>query len=491
MMNLSEIIGRYPVARIQGSAGIPISGIRFDSRKVAPGDLFFAIRGTASDGHNFIGMALDKGASAVVCEHIPATHVKEATFVVTESSSRALGFMASAFHGNPSAKLRLVGVTGTNGKTTTATLLHGSFLALGHRAGLISTIRNCVNNTEFPATHTTPDPVQLNGLLANMAAEGCDHCFMEVSSHAVDQRRIAGLTFAGGIFTNLTHDHLDYHITFDAYLRAKKAFFDHLPGDAFALVNKDDRNGTVMLQNTAARKYTFSLQSMADFRCRILENQFQGMQLSMDGHEAWFKLIGAFNAYNLLAVYATAVLLGENREEVIRQLTLMEPVAGRFNHLVSLAGTIAVVDYAHTPDALKNVLETINGIRTHREQVITVVGAGGNRDAAKRPVMARIAATFSNRVILTSDNPRNEDPEAILAEMRSGLDQQQLKKTLVITDRLEAIKTACAFAKPGDIILVAGKGHETYQEIKGVKYHFDDREVIREVFGNDHEDVKH
>jgi UDP-N-acetylmuramoyl-L-alanyl-D-glutamate--2,6-diaminopimelate ligase len=399
--------------------------------------------------------------------------------------------MASAFHGHPSAKLWLVGVTGTNGKTTTATLLHELFLTLGHRTGLISTIRNCVNNAEFAATHTTPDPVQLNRLLATMAAEGCRYCFMEVSSHAVDQNRVAGLNFAGGIFTNLTHDHLDYHITFDAYLRAKKTFFDLLPGDAFALVNKDDRNGMVMLQNTAARKHTFSLQSMADFRCRILESQFEGMHLSIDGHDAWFKLIGAFNAYNLLAVYTTAVLLGENREEVIRRLTLMEPVAGRFNHLRSPEGVTAIVDYAHTPDALKNVLETINGIRTHREQVITVVGAGGNRDAAKRPVMARIAATFSNRVILTSDNPRNEEPEAILAAMRSGLDQQQLKKTLVISDRFEAIKTACILAKPGDIILIAGKGHETYQEIRGMKHHFDDREVIRGLFGNYQDDVKH
>jgi UDP-N-acetylmuramoyl-L-alanyl-D-glutamate--2,6-diaminopimelate ligase len=365
------------------------------------------------------------------------------------------------------------------------TLLHKLFFELGFGAGLISTIQNKINQIEFPATHTTPDPVQLNELLARMVSEGCEYCFMEVSSHAVDQQRIAGLTFAGGIFTNLTHDHLDYHKTFDAYLQAKKSFFDHLPADAFALVNKDDKNGRVMIQNTGAARYTYSLQAMADFRCRIIENQFHGIHLNLDGQEAWFKLIGTFNAYNLLAVYATAVLLGQDKTAVLTMLSRMEPVAGRFNYVTSPEKVTAIVDYAHTPDALKNVLETINDIRTHNEQLITVVGAGGNRDTTKRPVMAKIAANLSDRVILTSDNPRFEEPETILNEMRSGVEVSRMNKVLVIVNRLEAIRTACALAKPGDIILVAGKGHENYQEVKGVRHHFDDREVLQEIFGID------
>ena len=485
MMLLSEIIGNDIASVITGRTDIPISGLAFDSRKVMPGNLFFAVRGTTSDGHDFIGTAIEKGASAVVCEQIPALAHEGVSFVVTAKSSLALGLMASRFHGNPSGKLKLIGVTGTNGKTTTVTLLHRLFFELGFGAGLISTINNMVNLAEVPATHTTPDPLQLNELLDRMVREGCTYCFMEVSSHAVDQERIAGLSFAGGIFTNLTHDHLDYHKTFDAYLQAKKTFFDHLPATAFALVNKDDKNGRVMFQNSQADKYTYSLQAMADFRCRIIENQFHGMLLNLEGQEAWFRLTGTFNAYNLLAVYAAAVLLGQEPTGVLTLLSRMEPVAGRFNCMISPGKVTGIVDYAHTPDALKNVLETINEIRTHNEQLITVVGAGGNRDATKRPIMARIAANLSDRVILTSDNPRNEEPEDILAEMKSGVEIHQAKKVLVIVNRLEAIKTACALAKPGDIILVAGKGHEKYQEIKGIRHHFDDKEVLQEIFGND------
>ncbi|MCX6305295.1 MAG: UDP-N-acetylmuramoyl-L-alanyl-D-glutamate--2,6-diaminopimelate ligase [Bacteroidetes bacterium] len=484
MMLLSEIIGNYSVSGITGRTDIPITGIQFDSRRLMPGNLFFAVRGTTSDGHDFIDAAIEKGTSAVVCEQLPAVLRDKVTYIIALKSNMALGFMTSRYYGDPSKKLKLIGVTGTNGKTTTVTLLHQLFFELGFGTGLISTITNKVNQAEVPATHTTPDPVQLNELLASMVNEGCEYCFMEVSSHAVDQERIAGLTFAGGVFTNLTHDHLDYHKTFDAYLQAKKTFFDNLPATAFALTNKDDKNGKVMVQNTLASKYTYSLQAMADFRCRIIENQFHGIHLSIDGHEVWFKLIGTFNAYNLLTVYAAAVLLGQDKTEVLTQLSRMEPVAGRFNYVMSSDKITGIVDYAHTPDALKNVLETINEIRTHQEQLITVVGAGGNRDSAKRPVMAKIVASLSDRVILTSDNPRNEEPEAILAEMQSGVEIHLVKKVLVIVNRLEAIKTACALARPGDIILVAGKGHENYQEIKGIRHHFDDKEVLRELFGN-------
>jgi UDP-N-acetylmuramoyl-L-alanyl-D-glutamate--2,6-diaminopimelate ligase len=483
MKLLRDIIGNFEVTGITGNAGIPISGIQFDSRKVLPGNLFFAMRGTTSDGHAFIETAIEKGAAAVVCEQLPAAVPGGVTFVLTSKSSMALGVMTANFFDNPSGKLKLIGITGTNGKTTTVTLLHQLFLDLGYGTGLISTINNKVNQVAVPATHTTPDPLQLNELLSRMVEEGCEYCFMEVSSHAVDQQRIAGLTFAGGVFTNLTHDHLDYHKTFDAYLQAKKTFFDHLPATAFALVNKDDKNGRVMFQNTQAAKYTYSLQSMADFRSRILENQVHGIHLNLDGHEVWFKLIGTFNAYNLLTVFAVAMLLGQDETEVLRLLSHMEPVSGRFNYVISPEKVTAIVDYAHTPDALKNVLETINEIREHHEQLITVIGAGGNRDAAKRPVMAKIASNLSDRVILTSDNPRNEEPEDILAQMQSGVEIHQAKKVLVIENRREAIKTACALAKPGDIVLVAGKGHENYQEIKGVKHHFDDKEVLQEIFG--------
>ena len=487
MMTLREIFGHTPILGVSGNADIPVGGLQFDSRKVKPGDTFFAVRGSTSDGHAFLDMALERGAASIVCEQLPQSLRTGITYIVTERSSQALGIMASNFYGNPSEKLKLIGVTGTNGKTTTVTLLHRLFIQLGYGAGLISTIKNYISNTAFPSTHTTPDPLQINELLALMVKKGCEYCFMEVSSHAVDQQRIAGLTFRGGVFTNLTHDHLDYHKTFDAYLQAKKTFFDSLQADAFALINKDDKNGSVMLQNTKAAKYSCSLTGMADFRCRIIENEFQGLHLNIDGVEAWFKLIGNFNAYNILTSYATAMILGQDKTEALTLLSQMEPVDGRFNYVRSNDQVTAIVDYAHTPDALKNVLETINDIRSHSEQLITVVGAGGNRDTSKRPIMARIACNLSDRVILTSDNPRFEDPESILADMRGGVEMHLAKKVLVIVNRLEAIKTACALAKSGDIILVAGKGHENYQEINGVKHHFDDKEVLRQIF--EHENI--
>jgi UDP-N-acetylmuramoyl-L-alanyl-D-glutamate--2,6-diaminopimelate ligase len=460
--------------------GIDITSLKFDSRTVEPGCLYFAVRGTASDGHRFIPDALKAGAAAVVCESIPEDS-GNATFIKVADSSFAKAAIASNYYGNPSSRLNLVGVTGTNGKTTTVTLLHQLFQELGLKSGLISTIQNKIGEKNIPTTHTTPDPVQLNELMALMAEEGCTYCFMEVSSHAMAQQRVAGLTFRGGIFTNLTHDHLDYHRTFDVYLKAKKSFFDQLPPASFALINKDDKNGMTMVQNTKASVSTYSMQSMADFRCRILENQFQGLHLSMDGTDCWFRLIGNFNAYNLLAVYAAALLLGAERENVLTRLSLCEPVNGRFNYFRTVDSITAIVDYAHTPDALQNVLETIHSIRSQKEKIITVVGAGGNRDAAKRPVMARIACRLSDRVILTSDNPRFEEPEAILDDMKKGIEPEFTGKVLVIVNRREAIKTACALARPGDILLVAGKGHETYQEIKGVKYPFDDKQVLKEI----------
>jgi len=481
MRRLGDILEKAGVKEVSGSTDVEIRSLKFDSRTIEPGCLYFAVKGTASDGHQFIPDAVKSGAVAVVCEKIPENPEEHVTYILVDDSSFTKAVIASNFYGNPSSLLNLVGVTGTNGKTTTVTLLHQLFQKLGIKAGLISTIQNKIQDRNLATTHTTPDPVELNELLAQMVEEGCTHCFMEVSSHAVVQRRVAGLTFRGGIFTNLTHDHLDYHKTFDAYLKAKKAFFDDLPVNAFALINKDDRNGRMMVQNTKAPISTYSMQSLADFRCRILENQFQGLHLSMDGTDCWFRLIGNFNAYNLLAVYATAVLLGEERQNVLTLLSLCEPVEGRFNYIRTTNAITAIVDYAHTPDALQNVLETIQSIRAKKEKIITVIGAGGNRDAAKRPVMAKIACNLSDRVILTSDNPRFEEPEAILDDMKKGIEQQFANKVLVIVNRKEAIKTACAMAQPGDIILVAGKGHETYQEIKGVKYPFDDKMVLKEV----------
>jgi UDP-N-acetylmuramoyl-L-alanyl-D-glutamate--2,6-diaminopimelate ligase len=482
-MRLGLLTGKAGVLQVSGSIDTEIKALCFDSRRIEPGCCFFAVPGTASDGHDYMEAAVDAGALAVVCERLPASPSPGIAWIQVSNAAAALGEMASAFYGHPSRKLILTGVTGTNGKTTTVTLLYRLFMQLGYATGLLSTIRNMINGHEVAATHTTPDPVQLNRLLAEMAEAGCEYCFMEVSSHAVSQSRIAGLHFAGGVFTNLTHDHLDYHGTFDAYLGAKKQFFDGLDASAFVLINKDDRNGRVMVQNSAATRHTYSLRSMAGFRCRILENSLQGLHLELDGREAWFRLIGAFNAYNLLAAYGTAVLLGQERDKVLTLLSGIDPVDGRFNHFRSPSGITAIVDYAHTPDALKNVLETINGIREHNEQLITVAGAGGNRDKTKRPVMAAIAATLSDRVILTSDNPRNEEPETILAQMQAGIEKHLERKVLTIVSRQEAIRTACALARAGDIILVAGKGHENYQEINGVRHHFDDREVLAEALG--------
>jgi UDP-N-acetylmuramoyl-L-alanyl-D-glutamate--2,6-diaminopimelate ligase len=469
------------VKRITGNKDAVVTQIDIDSRNIIPGSLFTAVKGTVTDGHQYIGQAVKSGAAVIVCESLPSEAVENVTYVQVEDSTIALGTLARNFYDDPSSKLTLVGITGTNGKTTTVTLLHELFLASGHKAGLISTIQNKIGTRIEKSTHTTPDPVQLNRLLATMVAEGCEYCFMEVSSHAVDQKRIGGLTFAGGIFSNITHDHLDYHKTFDAYLKAKKGFFDGLPSSSFALINKDDRNGMVMVQNSSAAVHTYGLRSMAEFRCRIIENHLQGLELNIDGTDCWFKLVGTFNAYNLLAVYSTAILLGQEKQDVLAFLSKLEPVDGRFNAMTSDDGITAIVDYAHTPDALKNVLETIQQIRSHREKLITVVGAGGNRDALKRPVMAKIACDLSDRVILTSDNPRFEEPGQILEEMKKGIEKAEEKKVLVIEDRKEAIRAACALAGSGDIILVAGKGHETYQEIKGVRYPFDDKEILKEV----------
>ena len=481
-MRLEEILPHDEAELISGSKGTEISSLHIDSRNVTDGGLFFAIRGTASDGHSFIPQAIANGAVAIMCEELPEKRWESVAFIKVKDSSKGAGIMASNYYGNPSSHLKLTGVTGTNGKTTTVTLLHRLFRECGYHAGLISTITNKINDREIPATHTTPDPVHLNELLAGMVNEGCTHCFMEVSSHAIEQQRISGLTFSGGVFTNLTHDHLDYHKTFDAYLSAKKRFFDELAEGAFALTNRDDRNGMVMIQNTKAKVYTYSQLKLADFRCRILENQFQGLYLSIDGTDCYFKLIGAFNAYNLLVVYATGSLLGLEKLRILSVLSNLDPVPGRFNYIISKENVIAIIDYAHTPDALQNVLETIQKIRKQTEQVITLVGAGGNRDNKKRPIMARIACIYSDRVILTSDNPRFEEPEMIIEEMVKGVEKEDLKKVLVVVNRKEAIKTACALGKPGDIILVAGKGHETYQEIKGIKYPFDDKAILKEIF---------
>lgn len=482
MSELKDLLYKVSLTSTYGDMSVEVKGICFDSRKVQPGFLFVAVKGTLSDGHLFITKAIEGGAKAIVCETLPDTVAEKVTYVTVKNSAQALGVIAANFYGNPSEKLKLTGVTGTNGKTTTATLLYQLFSALGHRSGLLSTVVNKIVDKEVPATHTTPDPIQLNELLKNMVEAGCTHVFMEVSSHAVDQERIAGLKFAGAIFTNITHDHLDYHKTFENYITAKKKFFDELSPDAFALVNADDKRGMVMLQNTKASKKTFGLKKMTDFKGKIMSNTIEGLELEIEDKSIWFKLIGDFNAYNLLGVYGAAVLLGEDPDEVLRQLSLLTGAPGRFELVVPGSKITAIVDYAHTPDALKNVLETIVQFRSGREQVITVVGCGGNRDKSKRPLMASIACKLSDKVILTSDNPRDEDPMDIIREMQTGVSPSDARKTLVQPDREEAIKAACMMAKEKDIILVAGKGHETYQEIKGVKYPFDDREVVRRMF---------
>jgi len=449
---------------------------------VNQGTLFVAVKGYKTDGHDYISSAIASGATAVLCEILPAERDTKICWIKTADSAKALGIAASNFYGNPSSSLKLVGVTGTNGKTTIATLLYRMFIQLGYKCGLFSTVCNYINDKEFEATHTTPDPLQLNSLLSKMVDAGCDYAFMEVSSHSADQKRIAGLKFVGGIFTNLTHDHLDYHKTFDNYLAAKKSFFDSLQPEAFALSNIDDKNGRVMLQNCKARKYTFSVRAMADYRCNIIEQGFEGMALKIQGEEVWTRFIGDFNASNLLAVYAAAELLGAAKKEILTILSDLYPVAGRLEVIKSPSGISGIVDYAHTPDALLNVIDTINKIREGGVQLITVVGAGGDRDKTKRPEMAAISAEGSTKVILTSDNPRSEDPEKILDDMEAGITPDLKKKTLRISDRHEAIRAAVMFAGSGDVILIAGKGHETYQEIKGVKHHFDDREELKNAF---------
>jgi len=478
-MKMKELLKGIDVVSLTGRENAIISNIEFDSRKITKGSLFVAVKGYKSDGHDFIDAAVASGASAVICEILPEIMDNKICWIKTNDSAKALGLAASNFFGNPSSSLKLIGVTGTNGKTTIATLLYNMFLRLGYKCGLFSTVCNYINGKELPATHTTPDPVQLNSLLSEMVNEGCDYAFMEVSSHSADQQRIAGLKFIEGIFTNLTHDHLDYHKTFDKYLAAKKSFFDSLPAGSFALANIDDRNGRVMLQNCKAHPYTFSVRGMADYRCSIIEQSFEGMGLKIQGEEVWTRFIGDFNASNLLAVYAASELLGASKKEILTILSDLHTVSGRLELVKSTSGITGIVDYAHTPDALLNVIDTINKIREAGVQLITVVGAGGDRDKTKRPIMAAISAEGSTKIILTSDNPRTEDPEMILDDMEAGITPDLKKKTLRISDRREAIKTAVMLANRGDIILVAGKGHETYQEIMGVKHHFDDREELK------------
>ncbi len=480
MKRLNELLSQTPVGAVYGAAETPVGELVFDSRAVRPGACFFAVRGTQCDGHAFIADAVAKGAAAVVCEELPAERAEGVAYAVVPDAQGALADMAAAFYDHPSRELRLVGVTGTNGKTTTATLLYDLVRRLGCEAGLISTVVYRIGDRAVEATHTTPDPIRLNAMMREMADAGCGYCFMECSSHAIVQQRTRGLHFAGGIFSNITHDHLDYHKTFAEYIRAKKLFFDGLPAGAFALTNMDDRNGSVMVQNTAATVRTYSLRTMADYRCKVLETRPDGMLLRLDGREAWVNLVGRFNAYNLLAVYAAAVELGFDREEVLQAASLLHPVSGRFEVIHAQDGTTAVVDYAHTPDALENVLRTIGEVRREGQQLIVVCGCGGDRDRTKRPEMARIAVRYASTAVFTSDNPRHEPPEAILDEMCAGLAPGD--RYLRIADRAEAIRTAVLLARPGDIVLVAGKGHEDYQIVGGEKHHFDDREEVRACF---------
>jgi UDP-N-acetylmuramoyl-L-alanyl-D-glutamate--2,6-diaminopimelate ligase len=478
---LKDILYKVHITSTTGDMAVEVKGICFDSRLVKSGFLFIAIKGVQSDGHTYINKAVSSGAVAIVAENFPETLSDKAVYVSVKNSSKALGIIASNFYGNPSLKLKLVGVTGTNGKTTVATLLFKLFTSLGYRCGMLSTVVNRIVDKDFVATHTTPDPIQINELLVKMLEEKCTHCFMEVSSHAADQSRIEGLHFIGALFTNITHDHLDYHHTFESYIRAKKSFFDGLSSDAFALVNVDDKRGMVMLQNTKAKKQTFGIKKIADFKARIVTNTIEGLELEIAERSVWFKLIGDFNAYNLLTVYGAASLLGEDSETVLLKLSALTGAPGRFETVLPGSKFTAILDYAHTPDALKNVLETIEHFRTGQEQIISVVGCGGDRDRTKRPLMAAVACKYSTKVIFTSDNPRNEDPMEIIREMQTGIGPTDIRKTLVMVNREEAIKTACMLAKEKDIILVAGKGHENYQEIKGVKHPFDDREVMERM----------
>ena len=479
MSTLKDILYKVAIEAVKGPTDIAIDKMDFDSRKIEANDVFVAIRGSISDGHDFIEKAIQNGATAVICDTFPDTINKEVTYVQVKDTNSALAFMAANYFGEPSKNLKLVGITGTNGKTTIASLLFQLFQKAGFKVGLLSTVKIVVDKVEHKATHTTPDSITINHYLKEMVENGVEYCFMEVSSHGIHQKRTEALHFVGGIFTNLSHDHLDYHPTFAEYRDVKKSFFDNLPKSAFVLSNVDDKNGQVMLQNTAARKLTYALKSYADYKAQILENQLSGLLLKINGNEVWVKLIGTFNAYNLLAIYGTAVELGMESLEVLRLLSDLESVSGRFQFIVSATNITAIVDYAHTPDALDNVLKTINDIRTKNEQLITVVGCGGNRDKTKRPIMAEIATALSDKAILTSDNPRDEDPEVIISEMENGVAPQNYKKLLSITDRMQAIKTACQLAQPNDIILIAGKGHEAYQEIKGIRQHFDDMETVK------------
>lgn len=485
MMKLEEILNGIHVAEIKGNITKEISGLEIDSRKIESGHMFVAVRGTQTDGHAYIGKAIEKGASVIVCETFPDNIDSDITYIKVNDTEEVVGKLATAFYGHPTSKLKLIGVTGTNGKTTIATLLYNMFRLFGYKVGLISTVCNYIDDEAIPTEHTTPDPITLNKLLGRMADEGCKYVFMEVSSHSVVQKRIGGLQYSGGIFTNLTRDHLDYHKSFDNYLKAKKTFFDNLPKSAFALTNIDDKNGLIMTQNTKAKVYTYSLRSISDFKGKVLEDGFEGMLMDINQIEVNVQFVGRFNASNLLAVYGSACILGKKPEEVLIKLSMLRPVSGRFETLRSNRGYSAIVDYAHTPDALANVLKTINDVLDGRGQTISVIGAGGNRDKGKRPIMAQEAVKQSNKVIITSDNPRFEEPQDIINDMVAGLTQEDKRKVVCITDRKEAIRTACMLAQPNDVVLVAGKGHENYQDIKGVKHHFDDKEVIREYFENE------
>jgi len=478
---LKDILYKVHIEAVHGATDITISKIEFDSRKIELNDVFVAIRGTLSDGHDYIEKALSLGAIAVICEEFPSVIVNGVTYIKVKDSNEALAFLAANYYENPSENIRLVGVTGTNGKTTIASLLYQLFKKAGYKVGLLSTVKIMVDEQEFKATHTTPDSLTINKFLDLMVQEGCEFCFMEVSSHGVHQKRTEALRFEGGVFTNLSHDHLDYHNTFAEYRDVKKSFFDNLPKSAFAITNIDDKNGLVMLQNTKAKKLTYALKSYADYKAQILENQLSGLLLKINDNEVWVKLIGSFNAYNLLAIYGVAVELGIEKVEALRLLSELESVSGRFQFIVSDSKITAIVDYAHTPDALENVLKTIEDIRTKNEQLIIVVGCGGDRDKTKRPIMANIASSMSDKAIFTSDNPRTENPETIIEEMEKGVEPQNFKKTVSILDRKQAIKTACQLANPNDIILIAGKGHETYQEINGVRHNFDDLQIVTEL----------
>ena len=483
MAILQDILYKVSIRSVHGNTQAPVKDVQTDSRKVSEGTAFIAIKGVAADGHHYIGTAIEKGAAVIICEQFPAVLEAHVTYVQVEDSAAAAGYMAHNFYGQASEKLTLVGVTGTNGKTTIATLLHKLFTALGYKCGLLSTVQNQIGDAILPATHTTPDQVTLNHLIQQMLEEGCTHVFMECSSHAIHQHRITGLHFTGAVFSNITHDHLDYHKTFDEYIRVKKSFFDSLPSDAFAISNLDDKRGAVMLQNTHSSKYYYSLKTMADFKGKILENGLAGLVMLVNEQEVHFRMIGEFNAYNLLAVYGAAICMKEDRHEVLRCLSILSGAEGRFDYLVSPNEKVmGIVDYAHTPDALVNVLATIQKLRKGYEQIITVVGCGGDRDKTKRPVMAAEACLYSDRVILTSDNPRSEDPADILKDMEQGLNTAARRKTISIADRREAIRTAISFSKPDDIVLIAGKGHEKYQEVKGVKHHFDDKEELAKIF---------